>query len=158
MIDDTGADDHETERRAIRKRAMDMLARREHAPAELAAKLRRREHAEADIECVLDALVDDGLLSATRYAHAVVSSKSARGIGPVRIRADLGAAGVDEALIDEALALAEIDWVAQAEAARRKRFGASMPVDYPARAKQMRFLQRRGFDFDAINAALGGDD
>ncbi|GAB3681684.1 regulatory protein RecX [Salinisphaera aquimarina] len=142
------------ERLAIRKRAMDMLARREHAPAELAAKLRKREHADADIEPVLDDLINEGLLSAERYAHAVVRSKSERGIGPLRIRRDLAAAGVSDSLIEIALDEAEVDWFALAEAVRHKRFGALSPGDFPTRAKQMRFLQGRGFEPDQLRAAF----
>lgn len=146
--------DPEAERRAVRKRALDLLARREHAPAELAAKLRRREHADDDIDAVLAKLIDDNLLSAVRYAHAAVASKSARGIGPLRIRMELSAAGIDDVLIDEALVDADIDWQALAEVVRSKRFGSAQPADFPARAKQMRFLQRRGFDSDHWRAAF----
>ena len=143
-----------TERLAIRKRAMDLLARREHAYAELVAKLKKREHAADDIEIVLDELADDGLQSDIRYAEAAVANKARRGIGPVRIRAELRGAGVGDAEIEAALAEAGMDWDACAEAARRKRFGAELPPDFPTKAKQMRFLQRRGFDADQLAAAF----
>ena len=154
---DPNTDDNEAraaERLAIRKRAMDLLARREHAYAEMATKLRRREHADDDIHDVLDTLVDDGLLSNERYAIAAVASKSSRGIGPVRIRAELAAVAVDDVLIEDALAGVGVDWHALAESTRIKRFGAEPPPDFPARAKQMRFLQRRGFDMDQLRAAF----
>ena len=83
--------DPQAERLAIRKRAMDMLARREHAPAELADKLAKRDHDREQISSVLDELIDEGLLSQTRYADAMVASRAARGVGPVRIRAELAA-------------------------------------------------------------------
>lgn len=141
-----------TERLAIRKRAMDMLARREHARAELAGKLKKRDHAEDDIDIVLDDLASEGLLSDTRYAEAVVANKARRGIGPVRIRAELSQAGVADAEVAAVLEAAEIDWCEHAKAAREKRFGPSLPTDFPAKAKQMRFLQRRGYDVDQIAA------
>ncbi|MES1939616.1 recombination regulator RecX [Salinisphaera sp. T5B8] len=146
--------DPEAERLAIRKRAMDMLARREHAPAELAAKLSKRGHERDQIDSVLDELIDDGLLSSSRYADAMVSSRAARGIGPVRIRAELAAVQIDDAEIERALADSETDWNTLAEEVRAKRFGAAQPEDFPAKAKQMRFLQRRGFDMDMLNAAF----
>lgn len=142
------------ERLAIRKRAMDFLARREHAYAELVTKLKKREHAADDIEIVLDQLVDDGLLSDARYAEALVASKARRGIGPVRIRADLAAVGVADRMIEIALDEAGVDWHAIAAAVRIKRFGPELPPDFPARAKQMQFLQRRGFDMDQLQAAF----
>ena len=146
--------DPDAERLAIRKRAMDMLARREHAPAELATKLAKRDHDRDTIATVLDELVDDGLLSECRYADAMVASRASRGIGPVRIRADLVAVKVSDFEIERALEDAEVDWHALAEAVRRKRFGDEMPDDFPAKAKQMKFLQRRGFDGDALQAAF----
>lgn len=142
------------ERLAIRKRAMDFLARREHARAELETKLRKREHASDDIACVLDALVDDGLLSNARYAQAAVQSKSGRGVGPVRIRAELAAVGVSDQDMEIALAEAEVDWSTLAESVCLKRFGPDKPVDYPAKARQMRFLQQRGFDMGQLHAVF----
>ena len=152
--DESTSDDSKAERLAIRKRAMSMLARREHAPAELAAKLAKRGHANNDVVPVIDALIDDGLLSETRYADAVVASHARRGIGPVRVRADMMSAGVAESEIDRALAEAEIDWPALAQSVRVKRFGSALPEDFPAKAKQMRFLQQRGFAGDDISAAV----
>jgi regulatory protein len=146
--------DPQAERLAIRKRAMDMLARREHAPAELADKLAKRDHDREQISSVLYELIDEGLLSQTRYADAMVASRAARGVGPVRIRAELAAVQIDDAEIERALAETETDWKALAEAVRAKRFGVEQPEDFPAKAKQMRFLQRRGFDMDMLNAAF----
>ncbi|NNC22675.1 regulatory protein RecX [Salinisphaera sp. USBA-960] len=148
-------DDTAAERLAVRKRAMDLLARREHACTELAGKLKKRGHASDDIDAVLADLTAEDLLSDARYAEALVASRASRGTGPVRIRAELQAAGVSEADIRAALDAAEVDWLDVAEAARRKRFGADIADDYPSRAKQMRFLQRRGFDMDQIAAVCG---
>ncbi len=151
MSDD---DNIQAERLAIRKRAMDLLARREHAYKEIVTKLAKHEHARDEIEIVLDGLVDDDLLSDVRFAEASVASKARRGVGPVRIRAELMQAGVTESVIDTALADAEADWVAIAGAAREKRFGPALPEDFPTKAKQMRFLQRRGFDGDQLAAVF----
>lgn len=151
---DSEAEAIRAERLAIRRRAMDMLARREHAYAELVVKLKKREHAADDIEIVLDELAAEGLQSDARYAEAIVANKARRGIGPIRIRAELRAAGAADAAVDQALAEADIDWADHAEAARRKRFGDEIPVDFPSKAKQMRFLQRRGFDADQLAAAF----
>ncbi|WP_420852595.1 hypothetical protein [Salinisphaera shabanensis] len=52
--------DPQAERLAIRKRAMDMLARREHAPAALADKLAKRDHDREQISSVLDELIAKG--------------------------------------------------------------------------------------------------
>src|SRR5699024_9248930 len=128
-----------------------------HAPVELARKLAQREYPATEVAIVLDALAAEGLLSIDRYAEAVVRSRVARGVGPMRIRADLARMQVDEEVIENALAEAETDWLALGGWVRRKRCGRDLPSDYKARARQMRFLQRRGFDFDSIRAAMGDD-
>lgn len=136
---------------------MDLLARREHAPVELADKLQQRGYEAADVAQVLDVLTADGLLSAERYAEAVVGARSARGNGRLRIRADLERKQIDAGLIERALDAADIDWFALAIAVCRKRFGDAPPADYKERARRMRFLQQRGFDFDCIRAAIDED-
>lgn len=140
--------------RALRERALGLLARREHAPAELAAKLSARGYDDNAVAALIAALQDEGLLSARRYAEAFVHARAQKGQGPVKITAELAARRLDEADIDDALAAAEVDWTALATQARRKRFGSTPPADFPAKAKQMRFLQQRGFTSDQIHSAV----
>lgn len=106
---------------------------------------------------MLEDLTTDGLLSAGRYAEAVVASRSARGQGPLRIRSELEQMQIDAALVEGALQDCGVDWFASAVAVCRKRFGNEPPVDYKDRARRMRFLQQRGFDFDCIRVAVDGD-
>lgn len=147
--------DDPADRSAIRARALKLLARREHAPRELVRKLVQRGFDEGTVTAVAAELEAENLLSETRFAESVARSRAERGYGPARIRAELGAKGVDESIVDDALPALETDWGELAGRVRRKRFGAAVPADFPAKAKQMRFLQRRGFDADAIRRALG---
>ncbi|MEK1907640.1 MAG: recombination regulator RecX, partial [Pseudomonas sp.] len=48
---------------AVRRTAMDLLARREHGRVELARKLRQRGAADELIDSALDRLAEEGLLS-----------------------------------------------------------------------------------------------
>ena len=48
-------------------------------------------------------------------------------------------------LIDHQLSLDQDEWIGLAQMARKKHFGDAMPETFKARAKQMRFLQYRGF-------------
>jgi len=54
----------------------------------------------------------------------------------------------------EALARQEFDWTEQASAVRAKRFGRMPPRDIRERAKQVRFLEYRGFAADQIRQVL----
>lgn len=138
----------------VRERAIKLLARREHAPAELTLKLTQRGYPRDLIAQVLAQLIEDNLLSSTRYAESLVRTRIEKGSGPVRIRNELAGHAVDAAIIENVLDGAEVDWASLAQAVRHKRFGAQPPEDFPAKAKQMRFLQQRGFTHAQIRQAI----
>ena len=140
-----------------RKKAMDYLARREHARGELLDKLTKAGF-QADIaDDAIDRLVADGLQSDQRFAEMFVQTRISQGKGPVRIRAELRERGLAGGAIDIALEEAEADWYALAREVRLKKFGGSAPRDFNQKAKQMRFLQYRGFEQDHIQAAVSVD-
>jgi regulatory protein len=136
-----------------RKQAMDLLARREHSRRELERKLAARGYDAAAVAAALDGLETDGLLAAARFAESFIRARAAKGQGPVRIRAELAERGIDPGEFAAFLAAA-FDWRALAREVRIKRFGAAQPARYAERARQMRFLQYRGFELDQIDAAL----
>ena len=144
------------DRGEARKKAMDLLARREHGRAELERKLTAAGF-DADVAAdALQQLADDGLQSDRRFVESFVQSRISQGKGPLRIHADLGQRGVAEGLVDAVLEEAGEDWFALASAARQKKFGRSRPADFRDKARQMRFLQYRGFEPDQIRAAVSG--
>ena len=137
-----------------RKKAMDLLARREHARGELERKLAAAGFGADIVADVLRRLAEEGLQSDRRFVEAFVQSRINQGKGPLRIHADLGQRGIAAGLIDEVLAEAGEDWCALAREIRKKKFGPSQPVEFRDRARQMRFLQYRGFEPDQIQAAV----
>jgi regulatory protein len=99
-------------------------------------------------------LLDERLLDDVRYGESLVRMLTNRGQGPRRVRQALEEAGLSEEAVADALATAP-DWKLLAADTRRRKFGASTPKDWPGRARQMRFLQYRGFSTDHIASALG---
>ena len=79
---------------AVRRTAMDLLARREHGRVELARKLRKRGATAELIESALDRLEADGLLDEARYLQCFVGSRARNGYGPLRIREELTQRGL----------------------------------------------------------------
>ena len=137
---------------------MDYLARREHACRELARKL---ETAGFNADVAADAiqqLTEEGLQSDRRFVESFVQSRISQGKGPVRIYADLGERGIAAGLVDEVLGETGQDWQQLAREIRLKKFGAERPVDFKEKARQMRFLQYRGFESDQIQAAVSAFD
>lgn len=124
---------------------MDLLARREHSRAELLRKLRQRGAPSNLAETELDKLEDDGLLSDERFCEAYVHARSQRGYGPARLREELRQRGVAERLVESMLNDAAYDWNALASQAFNKRFPEGRAQEASERAKQLRFMQYRGF-------------
>jgi len=139
---------------ACRRRAMDLLALRDHSRVELARKLAARGFESDVIGTALDGLERDGLLQSARFVESFVTGRVRKGQGPVRIRAELAQRGIDEAGIAAGLAAAAVDWIALAAAVRTKRYGADLPADFKERVRQAKFLQYRGFEPDQVRAAL----
>ncbi len=143
---------------AARKKAMDYLARREHSRDELCRKMQK---AGFDINTALDAietLKKEGLQSDRRFVESFVQSRIGQGKGPTLIRADLVQRGVRDPVIHEVLSEVDEDWAALAKQVRVKKFGAETPAEFKEKARQMRFLQNRGFEPDQIQAAVGDAD
>jgi len=143
--------------KVIRKKAMDYLARREHGFAELLAKMTSAGYDEPIVSTELARLRDEGLQDDQRFVEMFVQSRLGQGKGPVRIRVELGDKGVNSGLIENALNEADADWDALARDIRRRKFGCDLPADFKEKARQMRFLQYRGFEQSHIQAAMRAD-
>jgi regulatory protein len=138
----------------IRQAALGRLARREHSKAELQDKLTRKGFEEQVITNVLTELEQQGLLSDERFTEAYVRYRGNLGFGPRRIEQELRERGVPDHLIAAYLDSSDSHWLDEVRQVRQKRFGAGVPSDYKDRAKQMRYLQYRGFTHEQINGAF----
>jgi regulatory protein len=139
----------------LRVRALQLLTRRDHSRAELKAKLADQGGSGEEIDAVLDALQAERLLSDHRYASQRISARAAR-VGDLRLRQELRSSGVAEADIEASLPEAG-DETARCRTVWEKKFGRP-PADAGERARQMRFLQYRGFSAEAIRRTLRGDE
>ena len=139
---------------AVRAAAIALLGRRDYSRGDLAATLQRKGFETALVNEALSELAGEGLLDNGRYAESLVRQLANRGKGPARVRQALQQSGV--ASEGAAAMHSGPDWLALAAEARRRKFGPDLPRSWPERARQMRFLQYRGFSSDQISAALGG--
>ena len=141
---------------SLRERALRLLARREHSRAELAKKLQAHSRPGDDLEVLLEDLSQRKLLSDERYAESRAHALS-RKYGAARIAHELRARGLDKELADRASKAARVTEVERAREVWLRKFRVA-PKTREERARQMRFLQSRGFSFDAIRAVVGGSD
>lgn len=136
--------------------AMNLLSRREHSSKELRQKLLSRDFEAEVVDAALAALMTERLLSDERFVESYVRYKSNSGIGPLRLRQELREHGITADAIEESLR--GVEWRRLAAEVRQKRFGDALPDKYGERAKQMRFLQYRGFNAEQISGAMKQQD
>lgn len=137
----------------LRVRALQLLTRRDHSRAELKAKLAPHAESEEVLDAMLDQLQSDRLLSDHRYASQRVISRAAR-YGNARLKQELRQKGIGDEEIAAALPEGG-DETARCRIVWQRKFGA-LPQTAAERARQMRFLQYRGFSGEAIRRVLHG--
>jgi regulatory protein len=135
------------DQRRARLVAADLLSRRAWACAELTARLRRRGAPAEVAAAVVADLAARGHLDDAAFARQWVATRSARGYGAARLRAELRARGVDAALIDAALdELDSGDALDRARAVAVRRLPALRRGDpLRAAARLSDHLLRRGY-------------
>ena len=136
----------------MRVRAMRYLARREHSRAELYGKLLPYVQEGEDLEAVLDELEKRNWLSDVRAATQWVGAKRGR-FGAQRIAHELRQKGIAEELIAEAVPQLKETELEAAREVWLKKFGV-LPRDAKEKARQVRFLQSRGFSLDVTLKVL----
>ena len=129
-----------------------MLARREYSRPELARKLAPFAENPEDIPGLLDDFERRGWLSERRVVDQVLASRRRR-FGAQRIAHELRGKGLSEAAIAGAQLQLRESELETARAVWQKKFGA-LPANAREKARQMRFLQGRGFSLDIIRRLL----
>ena len=116
--------------------------RRRGAPAPVAAE-------------VLADLTARGYLDDAAFAHHWIATRSARGYGPARLRAELRARGVAGSLVDAALAAQGDDELERARAVARRRLPALQRADRTRAAARLRdHLVRRGYSAAIVSRVV----
>ncbi len=136
----------------VRHSAIDYLSRREHSSLELKNKLIRKGFIEDVVNEVLYKLRVDKLLSDERFAESYIRSRVKKGFGPIRIKQELQQRGITGELVTELLNTTEDFWITNIQQVYKKRFGSSKPNK--ELAKQIRFLQSRGFTSSQIKTVI----
>lgn len=140
--------------------AIFMLSRRDYSTSELQRRIERRiRETEKDsptaLEClpqVIERLLESQYLDDNRTIYSFFRSYLNKSYGPLRIRQELRLKGFPSEIIERVLEETDTDWYALCQDLKEKKFGTAKPKDFKERAKQIRYLQYRGFTSDYINA------
>lgn len=152
--------------RALQQAGLRLLVRREHSRQELALKLHSHlsnlpESAELEtetrnelVESTLQLLNDKRWQSDTRFAQQRIAHRGQR-YGNQRLKQELAQRGVAADTIESALEDAESE-LQRCHQVWLKKFGGPA-TDREGLAKQLRFLQYRGFSGETIRRVLKND-
>ena len=159
------------------------LSRREYGRAELKQKLVDKEQDPNSINALLDEFEEKGYQSDYRTTLMIIRESIRKGRGHDRIKQEFYKkkiampSNIDELIdmanteseefsefvdVDEDSLVDGVDWLKLAVAARTRKYGDSVPVEQKEKARQLRFLQYRGFKadvcFEALNYTLDNLD
>ncbi|MBS1155593.1 MAG: recombination regulator RecX [Proteobacteria bacterium] len=141
---------------SLRSKALQYLARRDYARAELRQKLLLLSEDAEEVEALLEDFSARGWLSDTRFAEQWTHQRGSR-YGAQRLKQELRMKGVAEETIATALEEIADGEEARARAIWQRKFGA-LPADMNERARQVRFLAARGFSLDIAYKITGSLD
>ena len=151
------------------------LSRREHGRAELKQKLLDKEQDPEKTDALLDEFEEKGYQSDYRTTLMLIRESIRKGRGRGRIKQEFYRKKIElpgniDELIDMANTESEefsefiddsedsliegVDWLKLAVTARTKKYGDDIPSEPKDKARQLRFLQYRGFKGDICFQAL----
>ncbi len=140
----------------LKSKVLYYLAKRDYSYKELLQKLQKYSQNIKEITNLLDECVQKGWLCEERYITNYIQSKSKK-YSLLKIRNELQQKTNNTQLIEEILAKSQIDEYQIAISIWQKKFGV-IPTDTKDVAKQVRFLQSRGFSFVTIKKILNNID
>ncbi|OEY95432.1 RecX family transcriptional regulator [Acinetobacter proteolyticus] len=136
----------------LRSYAFALLTRRDYSQAELISKLNQYAINPEEVVKLVEELAQQNYQSDQRVAELTLASQLRKGKGLQRIKQALKAKQLDTDLITEELQ--DVDWLNQAYQLKLKKFGQEVATDPKIKARQIRFLQYRGFDMGVIMKAI----
>ena len=144
------------ENKELLSRALALLSRRDASRAEFVAKLIAAGYGKEEVEGTADWCVAQGFLNETRYVEGAARRLSAK-YGASRVTHTLRSKGVSEEAIAGVAGDLKDNELTQARAIWTRKF-REPPADANAKAKQIRYLQSRGFSFEIIKQVIRGVD
>jgi regulatory protein len=126
--------------------ALRALRHRDRSSSELRSRLAQQGYGADEREEAIGTLVRTGLADDARYAEARARALAGRGAGDLRIRHELGRAGIAEEVVQQALDTLESEADRAQDVVFRRGAGP----------KTARYLQGKGFSDDVIAGVVAG--
>ncbi len=134
--------------------ALRLLANRNYSQHDLTKKLQAKGYAYDAVGSAITDLIQAGYLNDDRFAENYIHYRRQKGYGPKRIQLELQIRGITDATIAEHLNITDNSWQYEAQKVWLKHFKGQRPTHLKDKAKQVRFLQYRGFTQEQIEHIL----
>ena len=134
-----------------------LLARRDYSQREITQKLTAKGYSKLGHQTQRQSslnLAKQAYINEKRFAENYIYWRQKKGYGPLRISMELQARGIAHEMIAEQLQITDNAWLVHARKVWQKHFKVK-PSDFKLLAKQMRFLQYRGFTHEQIESVFG---
>lgn len=130
-----------------------LLARREYGVVEITKKLSQK-HPPQLVQQVVAQLVEQNLLSDSRFAESLCNSRTGRGYGPIYIAQELSLKGIAKDLIEEFIDKNDPAWLERAiKAGRKKATPLLLEKDFmQSEAFEEEFLRQKSVDEHDVGA------
>jgi regulatory protein len=151
----------------VRRAAMDLLARREHAFQELVDKLSTKfiRYTDYGYSIEKESLIElissqililkvENLQSADRFVESFINGRISQGKGPRRIRSELEQRRVSSDLVADYLDEDNEQWQQLAEDVYYRKFSGKPISSYQEKAKRLRFMLYRGFPHSFLRSLI----
>ncbi len=138
----------------LRLAAMNLLARREYSAQELRQKLSQKSSNSNLINQVIQHLMDDGLQSDERFTEAFTKMRLRQGKGSAVVGFELKQKGISQELISAYVQGSDTQWQESLSQLIHRRFAGQIADEPREKAKQLRFLQSRGFTPEQIRQVI----
>jgi regulatory protein len=134
----------------IKEACLQYLIRREHSQQELLRKILAKGYPQSSILMIINELTEQGLQSDARFAESYARSRVHKGVGPLRIKAELQQRGAAEHAFDRAVEDIAGSWYELLQQVYQKKYADISYASPKEQLKRCRFLQQRGFANDMI--------
>lgn len=139
----------------LRALAFALLAKREYSKFTLYRKLLQHGADPQQAEQLIEELAQAHYQSDERMTEMLIRSQVRQGRGPQRIQQEIKKHQLNPALAQQEMQ--HINWLQQAMDLKIRKFGREIAKDPKIKAKQIRFLQYRGFTMDVIMKVINGN-
>lgn len=134
--------------------AITLLAKKDYSSGSLHRLLSKLTEKEEDVDRVVRRLSDNHYLNDTQLINNLIDKHIKKLHGPTRIKQEIRQKGFPQELIEQKIEASGIDWYSLAKEARIKKFSDTPPSEQKEKAKQIRYLQYKGFSMDMIFEAF----